>query len=70
MTIRQAIQTMLDECGDGWQVAQFVVVMGLERVRDGEIESSPWLWAPPQQPDWQTDGLLEAATEMRYADPE
>ena len=68
--IRAAIQAMLDSCGGGWQVAQYVVVMGLERVHDGQIESSPWMWAPPHQPDWQTDGLLEAAIELRCADPD
>jgi len=42
--------------------------MGLERVTaDGELESSPWIWAPGQQPDWQTDGLLDAAMEMRHS---
>ncbi len=60
---------MLDACGDGWQCAQVVVAMGLERVNaDGELESSPWIWTPPGQPDWQTDGLLEAAVEMRHTD--
>ena len=68
MTIREAIQAMLDAHGDGWQVAQLVVSMGLERVNsDGELESSPWIWAPPQQPDWMTDGLLEASMEMRHS---
>lgn len=63
--IRAAIQAMLDAEGDGWQCAQFVIAMGLERVNDGEIESSPWLWKPRGQPEWQTDGLLEAAVAMR-----
>lgn len=68
MTIREAIQAMLDAHGDGWQCAQFVICMGLERVTaDGELESSPWIWAPGQQPDWQTDGLLDAAMEMRHS---
>lgn len=69
MTIREAIQAALDSYGDGWQVAQFVVALGLERVNaDGELESSPWIWVPPGQPDWMTDGLLEAAVEMRHSD--
>ena len=69
MTIREAIQAMLDAHGDGWQCAQFVICMGLERVTaDGDLESSPWIYAPHQQPEWQTDGLLDAAAEMRHCD--
>lgn len=60
-----AIQTWLDAQGDGWTVSQCIVVMGLERVTDDGIESTPWIWAPPDQPDWMTDGLLIAAEEMR-----
>lgn len=57
---------MLDAHGDGWQCAQFTICMGLERVNaDGELESSPWIYTPPAQPDWMTDGLLEAAMEAR-----
>ena len=67
--IRAAIQAVLDSYGDGWQVAQYVACLGLERVNsDGELESSPWILAPPQQPEWMTDGLLEAALEMRHTD--
>lgn len=67
----QAIQQLLDSYGDGWIVGHVVLALGLERVGpDGEIESSPWLWCPPHQPDWQTDGLLEAAIEMRCAPPD
>ena len=69
MDIRAALQAMLDQYGDGWQVAQFVVCLGLEKVNtDGELESTPWVYAPPGQPDWQTDGLLEAAAEMRHCE--
>ena len=67
--IHAAIQAMLDAHGDGWQVAQYVVCLGLERVGpDGELESSPWIYTPQQQPDWMTDGLLEAAAEMRHCE--
>ncbi len=65
--IRAAIQAMLDRYGDGWQVAQFVVALGLEKVGpDGDLESIPWVYAPTGQPDWQTDGLLEAAIDLRH----
>jgi hypothetical protein len=65
--IREAIQAVIDtEEGEGWSVAQYVVAMGLERIRsDGTVESSGWYWAPPDQADWMTYGLLEAALELR-----
>lgn len=63
--IRAAIQAWLDAQGDGWSVSQCVVVMGLERVADDGVESTPWLWTPAGQPEWMTDGLLMAAEVMR-----
>lgn len=67
--VRAAIQAILDASDDpGWQVAQFVICMGLERVTgDGELDSSAWLWAPPHQAEWMTDGLLESATDLRLS---
>ena len=63
--IRAAIQTMLDTLGDGWQVAQHVIAMSLERVSpDGTIETTAWYWSPPGQADWMTTGLLDAAVEL------
>lgn len=61
--LRQAIQAVLDATDtDGWQVSEFVVAMGIERMRpDGSIEATSWVWAPPEQPDWQISGLLQAA---------
>lgn len=65
--LRQAIQQLLDSYGDGWLLGEFVLSLGLQRVSpDGELESSPWIYAPPGQPDWQTDGLLEAAIDLRH----
>lgn len=68
--IRDAIQTMLDAHDDGWSVTQFVIVMGLERVSDGRIETieCPWPWAPAEQPAWITAALLEGA--LRHFDPD
>lgn len=64
--IRRAVQAVLDADGDGYHVAQFVVCMGIERVTgDGELESAPWLWVPPGQPEWMTDGLLINAIDIR-----
>lgn len=68
MTIREAIQAMLDAHGDGWTVSQHVVVMGLERVHDGQIEATAWHWSPAEQPDWMTTALLEEAIRHRDAD--
>jgi hypothetical protein len=64
--LRNAIQKLLNAEGDGWVLDQFVLALGLQRVNsDGEIESTAWVWAPAEQPDWQTDGLLQAASELR-----
>ena len=60
-----AVQAMLDAHGDGFQVSQLVICMGLERVVNGEIEATAWVWSPPSQPDWMTAGLLEAGMVMR-----
>ena len=64
--IRDAIQAVLDAEGDGWVVGPFVVALGLEKVAEGgQVESTAWVWAPADQPDWVTDGLLRAAVELR-----
>lgn len=66
--IRAAIQALLNASEtDHWQVSQFVLALGLERIdSEGRVESTPWVWAPPDQPEWATDGLLQAAITMRY----
>lgn len=64
--VRAAVQAVLDAAGDGWHCAQMVVCMGLERFNsDGELESIPWVWWPPTQPDWMALGLIESAVELR-----
>lgn len=65
--VRAAVQALLDAIGDGWCVAQLVLCMGLERVNSstGDIESTPWIWAPKSQAEWMTDGLIETALNMR-----
>jgi len=65
--IRAAIQDWLDRDGEQWQVSHYAVVLGLERVRDGEFESLAWVHAPPDQPDWVTNGLIEKADEFQHA---
>jgi len=64
--LKAAIQKLLNAEGDGWVLDQFVIAMGLQRVTSGnDVESVAWVWAPAEQPDWQTDGLLRAASELR-----
>jgi hypothetical protein len=65
MTIADALQRLLDSHEDGWSVSQHVVCMGLERVVGGEIESTAWCWAPPDQPEWMTIALLEHSIKQR-----
>jgi len=64
--LRNAIQRLLNSEGEGWVLDQFVIAMGLQRVTsDNEVESTAWVWAPAEQPDWITDGLLRTAAELR-----
>jgi len=64
--IRAGIQQYLDELGDGWHLAHYVIALGIERVTaDGNIESTPWYYAPPNQAEYVTDGLLDAVQDMR-----
>lgn len=63
--IRAAIQALLDDLGDGWTLTQHVIVMGLERVVEGEIEAVSWYWAPSDQAAWMTDGLMEHGLRLR-----
>jgi len=64
--LRNAIQKLLNADNEGWVVNEFVLALGLQRMNsDGQIESTAWVWAPKEQPDWMTDGLLRAAAELR-----
>ncbi len=64
--LRAAIQRLLNAEGDGYILDQFVLALGLQRMNsEGVIESTAWVWAPAEQPDWITDGLLRAASELR-----
>lgn len=59
--IQSAIQQLLDKEGDGWTLTQYVICMGLARMSNEGVESIAWYYAPDEQPDWQTKGLLEEA---------
>ncbi len=64
--LRQALQDVLNQCGDGYMLAHYVIVMGIQRMDgDGRVVSSSWVAAPEDQADYVTDGLLAAAEEMR-----
>ena len=63
--LRAAIQRLLNDEGDNWQLGHFCLALGLEKMVDGAVESTAWVWAPADQPDWITDGLLRAASELR-----
>ena len=64
--LKAAIQKLLNSDGEGWVLDQFVIAMGLQRfTSNNEVESTAWVWAPTEQPDWITDGLLRAASELR-----
>lgn len=67
MTIRDAIQMMLDAHDDGWSVSQFVVCMALERVVDGRIESTVWHWSPAEQAFWMTRALVSESLDAMDA---
>lgn len=68
--LREAIQKLLNESGDGWSLTQFVVAMGLEQLNsDGTVESVVWYHAPENQPHWQTGALLDRALEL-HEEPE
>lgn len=64
--VRKALQDLLDAEGDGWHMSHFVVILGLERLDDGELVTSAWLTSPVGQPDYVTDGLITAAQDLRY----
>ena len=64
--VRAVLQRLINEDNEGWTVGQIVVVMALERINaDGTVDSTPWYWAPANQADWMTGGLLEAAHDLR-----
>lgn len=63
--MRAAVQKLLDAAGDGYTAGELVIVVGCERMNGEEIEQTCWVWSPPEQADWKTDGLLRAGWELR-----
>ncbi|AIM50161.1 hypothetical protein PBI_BUZZLYSEYEAR_39 [Mycobacterium phage BuzzLyseyear] len=57
--VRAAIQESLDAQGDGWQVAHYVAVVGLERITGDQMDlGATTVITPVGQPGYVTDGLV------------
>jgi len=66
--LRAAVQKILDAHGDGWTVAEFAVCMVIERLNsDDTVSVEPWWWAPPDQGECRTDGVINAVLDRRSA---
>ena len=66
--LREQLQALLNDAGDGWQLSHYVAVLGLNRITsDGAVENCVWVLSPHEQPDYVTDGLLWSGEEMRAA---
>lgn len=63
--IRDGIQAALDECDSGYQVAHYVVIVGSERITNGELEVATAMFSGPLQAGYITDGLLMKAHELQ-----
>lgn len=63
--IRDLLQQLLDEAGDGWSVSHWFIAVGLERIDDGHLVSGRWWLTPDGQPEYVTDGLLDAVIAAR-----
>jgi len=63
--LRDALQDVLDEAGDGWQLAHYTIILGLQQMDSGgHIASSAWMLNPVDQPGYVTEGLLAAGDDM------
>jgi len=66
--IRSALQVSTDEqSGDGWTVAHFVCVMGLDRMGPDGVETAVSVCSPDVQADYITEGLLAQGERLRDA---
>lgn len=65
--LRSALQVLLDAEGDGWHVAHYIVVLGIERFSSetGRVENGVWTAAPVDQSEYIATGLLETAQMYR-----
>lgn len=65
--LRRIIQKALDDAGDGWSVAEWVVCMYIERIdpSTGAVDVEPWWYAPPNQGECRTDGVINSVLDQR-----
>ena len=57
--IHVALQRILDKEHDGWSVAHYAIMVGIDRVcSDGKVESATFIHTPEEQADYMTAGLL------------
>jgi hypothetical protein len=57
--IREELQKILDDEGDGWSVSHYAVLVGIERMAgEGVLESCVYIHEPDGQPVYVTSGLL------------
>lgn len=64
-SLRDSIQKVLDDAGDGWTLGHYVVVTGLEQMAGESIATGVWVITPGDQPGWMTRGLLDTALEVQ-----
>jgi hypothetical protein len=56
--IRDELQKILDDEGDGWSINHYVAIVGVERMVDEGVESTAYVHEPDGQPAYVTSGLL------------
>lgn len=68
--IRAGLQAALDECDGDFRVAHYVVIVGCERICDGQLEVATSMFSDPMQAAYITDGLLLKAHELQAVSEE
>lgn len=63
--IREGIQKAIDSCANGFHVAHYVVIVGCERINDGDLEVATSMFSDPMQAAYITDGLLMKAHDLQ-----
>lgn len=58
---------MLDCEGDGWHLAHYAVVMGIQKLdSDGTVTNASWIASPVDQADYITEGLISAVMDNMH----
>lgn len=63
-----AVQAAIDADGEGWRVAHYVLVVGLESLGADGMTTSAAVYFRPGQPDYITAGLLATAVDLAEED--